>query len=856
MAKSHGLGVRDVSRTAAPTLVRQLRKTGGAASLILFFVLALCPRSAHGQGTSGTFADPIGLIELTNLLEANAVAYRDAYPAIEAAHVKYLERCAEFRGGQIERFQEEQKQFTFSSVTPTAEQMRKYYDSYITLHRRYATIDQSLFDAVAAAVPDAARARVARARAMRERTIWNPSVMSLMDEIVDVPAIVWRLDWKRVADALTLRQECELALGDYDGRQGKLLRDWLPAYGKMMVAVAESMGHLEVMDPNKMDQVDEEQLKKQMRDTQAAYRKAFVPISELAKLLRASNQRAFRAVWTVLDRSDWKIARSFRREYLSRAYPSIDDGLSSGVEQAANSALRLKSLDNDQRAAIRLIFSQWQTQDDHIVDQMIVKHGQLGLDMAFLSAEDPEFVAVESARQVNEMKRAQNAGNARAALYGVIGAQGGEVLAKLGTPQEAELFLPENEVGLSGVRSGSLIATDGAEVDGSPSKPIGLNIDQRMDDPWMARIAGALGSAAKELAVLHTLKSDYWAEWDLQIKPEAELIEQTMLQKKTVDATGEVVVQVGILTEADVELWVVRAREVEKIRREIEDAFFANVAVVVAAPNQTPIVEMLRVGRICGRPQVGLDSAFDGIPGGEESGNAILAATSVQLPPADCAKIALALAPKLDGLEKSADAMDRARVEFWRVSRLSEIEWQRFAKTSDQSRWGEFYRAMQDREQSMRSSGLKMAQAKAALQRDAFDAIIAAIPVNSRSAVQGAYLRDAYASAYGETEAGLEGLNRARALTDLTEPQRVALTIARDDFMTERDRAVEAMIQMMKGDGPASAPEATREDYSKMQERMEEMARYAFARDAARDKLLSRLKNSLTEEQLRKSGIK
>ena|GEM_PF-1268448 len=838
-----------------------MRDTGGVASLILFFVLAfvlaLCPRSAHGQGTSGEFPDPIGLIELTNLLEANEVPYRDAYPAIDAAHVKYLERCAEFRGRQIERFEEERKQCFTGFKFPSAEQMRKFYDSCIAVNRRYATIDQSFFDAVAAALPDAAQVGVARARAVRERAFWSrPRPEAILGEIVDVPMILRGLDWNRVADATTVRQECELALGDYDGRQGKLLRDFLPVSGKVRVAMAESVERSEVMDPLKWDQVDDELYEKQIREWTVAIRKVSGSILELAKLLRTNNQRAFRAVWTVLDRNDLTTARSFRRQYLSRAYAALADKSSSGVEQAANAALRLKSLDNDQRAAIRLIFSQWQSQDDRTVDQMIVKYDQFRFDIYILPQDGPVIVAYESAKQVDEMKRAQNAGNARAALDGVIGAQAGELLAKLGTPKEADLFLPEDQVGVSGVRSGSLITADAADAGGNSSQLPGLNIDQRMDDPWMARIAGALGSGAKELAVLDTLKSDYWAEWDLRIKPEAELIEQAMLRKKTVDATGEVAPQVETLTEADVELWVLRAQQVEKTRREIEDEFFANVAMVVAAANQAPIVAMLRVGRICGLPQAGLDSAFDEIPGGEESGNAILAATSVQLPPADCAKIALALASKLDGLEKSADAMHAVQVELWRSSRLSEIELQRFYQQADQSRWGEFWRARYKREGSMRSRGFKVAQTKAALQRDAFDAIISAIPVNSCLAVQEAYLRDAYASAYGETESCFEGLNRARALTDLTEPQRVALTIARDDFMKERDHAVEGMIQKMKADGPNAATSVTREDSRKMTERMEEMACYAFARDAARDKLLSRLKNSLTEEQLRKSGIK
>lgn len=49
--------------------------------------------NARSQGTSGTFADPIGLIEFAELLKKNGVEFRDQYAAVEAAHVKYLESC-------------------------------------------------------------------------------------------------------------------------------------------------------------------------------------------------------------------------------------------------------------------------------------------------------------------------------------------------------------------------------------------------------------------------------------------------------------------------------------------------------------------------------------------------------------------------------------------------------------------------------------------------------------------------------------------------------------------------------------------------------------------------------------------
>jgi hypothetical protein len=259
-----------------------------------------------------------------------------------------------------------------------------------------------------------------------------------------------------------------------------------------------------------------------------------------------------------------------------------------------------------------------------------------------------------------------------------------------------------------------------------------------------------------------------------------------------------------------------------------------------------------------------LDSAFDGVEGGEENANAILAVTGVRLGPIECAKVAEILAPKFDELKKSAQGMHQAVVGYWRILRLNEIGWSNFGKTNDQSRWGDFYLSMQKREESAKSVGMKAAQIKAALQRDAFEALIQVVPQSARKAVQGAYLRDAYFHAYGETESVAEGLAKACALPDLTESQRAALSVARDEFHAERDNAVEAMIQQMKTGSvsdsaaqvAAANPDVQLQSILKAQAQIELMQKYAFARDAARDKLILRLKNVLNAEQLLKAGIK
>jgi hypothetical protein len=54
----------------------------------------------------------------------------------------------------------------------------------------------------------------------------------------------------------------------------------------------------------------------------------------------------------------------------------------------------------------------------------------------------------------------------------------------------------------------------------------------------------------------------------------------------------------------------------------------------------------------------------------------------------------------------------------------------------------------------------------------------------------------------------------------------------------------------------AANPDVQLQSILKAQAQIELMQKYAFARDAARDKLILRLKNVLNAEQLLKAGIK
>ncbi len=863
MAQSHGLGISDVSRAAAAILIALLMCVAGGGS------------SARAQGTSGFFADPIRLIELTDLLEANGVVYRAAYPAIEAAHVKYLEGCTELRKTKIEEVQKVIRGLLGSvEVAQNAAQVQKMTDGCRVIIARNMELEMALFDSVRDALPQEAHVAVARARATREReqlqsfagTDWG-----MGERVADVPVFMRRLQWKEVADAAAVRAECELALGDYDMRQTKLCRAILAKALVIPVEMAKLMASAAQAEAEGAEHAEHDTGLQTMPPNDALV-KVLGPFIEAHAAARASSERAFRSVHAVLVARNAQLARAFRKEYITWVYPEISQVPTGDFETQATNALRLKRLTGDQRTAIRSVYQQWQTQDDRLIDEHIVLQERfVAWQNANIGTHDVTFYEKLLADQaVVEEKQAKCAESALRAIGSIVGADLQGLLDKLETHEETDLFLPSGQVSLVEAMAGPLDVVDDDEAVDAANAVAGhaLWFDKRMDDAWMDRISTAIGAEVGPRATLESLKEDYWRAWDARIAPMIATMELPFVVEKPADdaAIGSVNL---LVNDADVANWIATAAATRSEMRELEDQFFADVQSVVAQPSQAAVIEMLRVGRRCGERVDALDVLFDGVEGGEENANVVLAATGVQLSIADCAKVALVLQSKLAGLQAAADRMRAVAIETWRINRLRELAYSNYAMGADNSRWGEVWRAMKAQDEALQTAGFAASRTGATLQREAFDAVIEVLSESARKAVRGAYLREAYFSAAGANEDAAVALSRACALVDLTEAQRGALSTARSEYLDERDTAVALMIENMKAHPPAEPSKdaartiddggaADESDRHWVQQRaqLEQIQRYAFARDAARDKLLSRLKNTLSEEQLRKAGIK
>ncbi len=876
MAQSHGLGISDVMRTTTQTGGAWTQRVGRiACAIIAAIVVAMgeSGASAHFQGTLGLVADPVGLVELTKLLEQNGVDYRPIYPALEAAYMKYIAAHRELRAGDIEQLEDRMTHRMEAAQFPTIEYMKRSLDLYMAVLRKAVALEESLFDGVRAALPESDHVAVARTGASRTREIWR--TLSIFERTraasVDVPAILRGLDWKSVEGAAELRGACENALGDFDARHDRLLRASAAAkfkYALDMAARTAGTARGEILT------LTEAEADARFDAAREAFAAAIAVVIESQKPLRASSTRAYRAVLEVLKPRDAKLAREFRGRYLEQFY-ELDQG-GRLVDQVALGTLRMRAMTDNQRAMIRSIYSAWSDRDDRIVDELAAL-----LDKQIARGEGMYIEDVGSsrenraARDVLEERRATEDNKALEAIYAARGIEAASAFGKLGSDEEEALFLPEDQALLYGDSTG--LAGESAAADASEEEEERLNdwgdlqgiwVARRMELDWADRIEAALGCDEGAAATLGALMADYWAEWDAQIKPHIGVFNTLTISLRT---SLEDPALTEIRSSAELEQWFSRQAELEGTRRTIEDRFFDGVGSAVADSGSSPVVQLLRAARICGDRVPGLDRLFDNIAGGEEVGNVLLAAMSVGLSPAECKSVAEALAPTVATIISTAEDLSRASIEQTRMQPSQFFSRQEYNAHAhgDRAELQLYARSLADAENAALLDGAKAAHAKANAQRAALEAIIAVIPAEAGQAVRRAYMRDAFQGACRETEHVESWLKAALALADLTPPQRSVLAIARDEFGAERDAAIEGMLKQMRTEAPPARFVARVADYDdkvevelamrravRVQRAIQEAARFAFERDVARDKLLLRLKHILTAEQLRAAGVK
>jgi hypothetical protein len=512
-------------------LTLPVRVAARAAVLAFACALALAaagPRVALAQGTSGAFVDPLSIGELKQLIEQRADVPADAWPRIQSAHDAYARRAAEFRNGDIERFQVKWRATMNMSVDPESQlahwqsTMREFAD----LARRLDAIDDALFDDVATAlesVPDAAAAvesaKFARRRqAMRSgfgRAMMSPSTSADLEQVAfDVP----------VPDAA--RAAVRQALSGYGRKQTPALREYCDRmqqmYQEVMKAQIAAQRSAAASPPAEGD-AESQAMEAGEAAQQEIWARMGPEISRQRKQLLANNRATSRAVHDALAaHPEWQ--QRFADRWIVESYPGIPDSESTGVPQAGRRALRLKALDDAARATVSQAVADWRKADNALVAEWSVATDDFEGATSPFGFDENGFRAFNERVGDFQRRRTERSTQALKAIEAVSGAEMASIVRGEDLSRDDELLAPERAEAGGGDAPPTAATAADEKVNVATEL---LRMQRRAVAKWsaalgpddVARVAAALGVDAGQRSVIESLASDHSDGWTERINP-------------------------------------------------------------------------------------------------------------------------------------------------------------------------------------------------------------------------------------------------------------------------------------------------------------------------------------------------
>ncbi|MCA9284386.1 MAG: hypothetical protein KDA22_04175, partial [Phycisphaerales bacterium] len=320
--------------------------------------------AARGQGTSGSFPDPITVRQFNEwlgLAGLTAEERQDLLPLFE----HYQEQFKQIRDGDIEKYLSAN---TIGGPERSIEDVRNRVRDRTRILDEIAKTERSLFDQAAGAVATERQAGIERTRARAERARWRGVVGSM-----GLPG--GSLDLGIVFDELDLTPEQRgTALPTvlaYEQRLGKLVRELGEASVRQPVVTAEAMAAANVRRPEATpENADANAFDNYFRDRERVRAEASRPLGELRSQIAATQRGLPRSLEPLLPED---AARRMREELVKRAYPEAF-GDEQSLESAFQAVLKAEGSDalgSDERDALMALRRAYRSAYDRVTDEML-----------------------------------------------------------------------------------------------------------------------------------------------------------------------------------------------------------------------------------------------------------------------------------------------------------------------------------------------------------------------------------------------------------------------------------------------------------------------------------------------------
>jgi len=817
-----------------------------------FWCIVLCAALGwQASAPSRWFADPISLRDLITLLEragANTIARANA---VDVAHAQYEQAWSALRSGALGRFESSTAGVPQSLVGVDAERLRVVVPQWQALCASRDRIESALFESVKRAADATEHNAIDAARAARRRAVLRADVQfdpPTLARLVDIDDVLWSLaavNWG--AQDADVRQDCTEALQRLESGT-PMFEARSRAFGDAVLRYASDSRNKPLSDDAKED---EARVRDWMNGRRAAFEEAFDQVSQEEAAILFTNSKHLAAVEAAITPLPRSVQMAVRDGYLEVAHPTIRTQASLGVQACAARTIRAKSLSTGSRAVVRQLLFEWALQDRRLGDALVKLDISLHTparyllipDGARLQPElDPQWQALEERRAsgarvvIKQMQEMLSAAERAAFDGGLTGEQDVHfVSSDVVSLDEASAKGPDASV--EPPSRPTMPEPEGRDVGRIPmTRPMGTE--------WISCIAAALQADSGAREVLGSLHSDYVNEWEQRLKDRLKALE---------DGSREDAMR----SEEEVEQRMEVARMLALEQRALDEGLLTDASFALLKAGDEPILELMRMARLCGEPQWGIDTVFDRQSGGEENCNVPLIVLSVGLDHDALLRAAHVIESERPALESSAEKFRAMQERYWIWKMQAPILWQRGSQLSDPARWGALQRQLNAREAQLMAEGSAAARAKAAAQRHALESVLLVIPVAARPVVEARFLRAAYPSAFSTTEAAASAIQRALGVGGLTEGQRVALATARDAFERERAELTARLLALVSDEGAGGATGGDAAALAAaLEARVMAIGQVTSKRDAACARAIQAVCDALTAAQLQQIELK
>lgn len=794
--------------------------------LVAALLLALQPASrAMAQGTSGMLPDPISTRELMRYGDRLGLSDQQRR-AIEAFHDEYHKEFRELRDGEIQQFLVQMRNLQGSGM-PSRATVESFFKEMDRLTGRIASLDDRLLNRVQTVLTEEQMGRIHRVRLARERARFTSQQMTGMafmgSPLVDLSEMVIDIEMspeERLAiDALMESYESRLT-----NRMNAIYRSTTTMFLQLFDAM-ESMGFTE----ETME--DPEAAGKMMEAMQSVMQGIMAKTMEIGAEIKELNHRTYSNAFSSLST---KPARTLRRAYIEKAYPTAMYAFNLVAPKQLEAALTLEGLTDDQRSAIQAQELDLRTRIDRIVDTIIDEADKFNADRTPWSFEQTDWASYHERLNEHQKQLTQLDTAAREVLANLLDHQTMGRVTEKANEEPSEI----------GPRARVVVEADPEVVEEQQRRHRGPDVflATAIDARDLNVYARILELTSEERFVLDELHKAYVERYNERTKePLAKLSEALTAQwsgwqdhesgpdPRTIDRVYEA------------------RRAARDVIREADDSFFADIQLALLEENDARL-ERVKLHRA---RDVNSRGAMNFYFGSNQASTIDLTriVRALSFPPSTLA----AIDHIVYEYEKALHEALLTRYEASLINQRAQDRWSMAARggfTSDPNAMRTTYQEiMGDSQRAFAAAN----DAVIELNNRTLESLMQALPESQSMDLRDAYRRRAFPSIYQDPAAMDKHFRNAQQISTLTPEQTTRLRDAAVKYRAAYTTLSERMVDLTAAMENRHYYDWTTQDedyWRRQMERQDELSRVRFERNELSARAIGTLKSLLTTEQL------